>query len=299
MGNLDQNFNGAMHNPAIADALRSADISALIKIFDNWREELPDIEETVAAFTAPYNFSDKSQSLILAAAKLAAEPATNAYHSNTHFLKVATVATMLGANALQENRITKPLFALLITSALIHDYRHDGTTNKGEMFRLEKIAFENAKPSLMEAGADQEDLELIKAFIYTTDVSASATSPDATSPAEQVKVYALTGDVRALGREFKILHVTETSDVALMLEDADLIAGGITKPEHLEYESMLLAKERNMEFTRASADFFIEEVCHRQLFSKSGAALFQPYMDYLIAYREAQEEFIAGQNPTP
>ncbi|MEZ5814928.1 MAG: hypothetical protein R3E13_09485 [Alphaproteobacteria bacterium] len=263
-----------------------ADAPAMANVFRKWQRQPPDIEGFVQNAIANVGFSDKSESVIMVAAKLAAEPNANAFHGNKHFLQVFATTYTLGLRALQEERITSQTFGNLLTAALIHDYKHDGTTNNGEQFRLENRSCEESKASLIEAGADEDDLEIIKAFVLTTDVSKDFDDPRAASPADSLKRFTLNSDVEGVFPQLRVLIEKTTPgndlvDAALMLQDADV---GIA---HLDVQTTHqagreLAKERGGEYTPQNQIVFMDKICHRQCFSKAGREIIQPRLEAVM-----------------
>jgi len=270
------------HTPSLP--FQSADIPAITNIYKEWRTNLPPIETFVQGTIADTDFSNKTKSIIVAAAKLAAEPANEAclYHDNMHSLQVFSMTYTLGKQALDDGRINENTFGNMLAAALIHDYKHDGSKNDGDQFRLEKFSFESVKDSLQKAGATPEDLKMIKLFVLTTDVSKDFTNKNAISPAESLKNFVKDGIVDTVFEELKWLVENSTLDnnlvdAALTIQDAD-VGCSLLNMEACIYSSRQLAAERNIEYSVENDRFFINDVCHRTFSSISGLKTLQPYL---------------------
>jgi CRP/FNR family cyclic AMP-dependent transcriptional regulator len=98
----------------------------------------------------------------------AAEQARNAYHNSQHICEVVLCSLFLGQQAgLSSERLMR-----VVVAALVHDFRHDGTTNAGESFRLERLAVAAAGPYLEQARVAPEEIERIAALVLATEVRA-------------------------------------------------------------------------------------------------------------------------------
>lgn len=289
---VDPISTGFMHS-ATADgaapsrlglAIVGTDIPTIIDIFKNWNLNRPPVADTVRDVIQTLSshlgvkFTDTERGLITAAATLADEENTNLYHNNKHFLEVFTLSAVLGADAFKDGRLSQHHFCLLMSAALIHDYKHDGTNNMGQRYRLENIALSESESALKAAGATEDDWNLLKAFIRTTDVSKDFSIPSSLSPAESVKIYSLTKNPDDLMDELRILADTGTADISLMLEDSDLSCG-MMDADLFDKSNHAIAREQGRVTTRPSTIFFLDKICHGQLFSVSGKRLMQPYMD--------------------
>jgi CRP/FNR family cyclic AMP-dependent transcriptional regulator len=94
--------------------------------------------------------------------------ARNAYHNSQHICEVVLCSLFLGQQAgLSDERLVR-----VVVAALVHDFRHDGTTNAGESFRLERLAIAAAGPYLAQAGVAPEVIERIAAIVLATEVRA-------------------------------------------------------------------------------------------------------------------------------
>ncbi|MCI5061113.1 MAG: hypothetical protein MRY79_08600 [Alphaproteobacteria bacterium] len=288
-------FTKASTNTKDIEAFLKADTAQIADIFRKWTKEgIPDIENFVQDAISQIAFTDQSKKAIMAAAKLAAEPNDNAYHGNEHFLQVFCMTYTLGHHAVETGRFTKETFGLLLTAALIHDYKHDAQGNKGEQFRLEKLAFDSAREDLA-AYVSKEDLKIIKAFVLTTDVSKDFSDPNAVSPAESLKWYLSNKDIHSVFDELKILITESTSgndlvDAALTLQDSDLASA------HLDVESShqsgrSLAKELGNEYDPKNQIFFMDKICHRRCFSSAGREIIQPCLNKVMKAFGMTEEY--------
>jgi hypothetical protein len=136
---------------------------------------------------------------------------------------------------------------------------------------------------IKKAGATEDDWNLFKAFIHTTDVSKDFSNPSAISPAESVKKYSTSNNPDDLLPELRVLADTGTIDIALMLEDADL-SGGLIDIELNIQTGLDVAKEQGRIYEVSSQKFFLEQICHKQVFSLSGLRLIQPRMNEVLAH---------------
>ncbi|WP_296808114.1 cyclic nucleotide-binding domain-containing protein [Thiocapsa sp.] len=118
---------------------------------------------------------DPLNPLVTAGARIASEidrgvagQARNAYHNSQHICEVVLCSLFLGQQAgLSGERLVR-----VVIAALVHDFRHDGTTNAGESFRLERLALAAAGPYLAQAGVAPEQIERIAAIVLATEVRA-------------------------------------------------------------------------------------------------------------------------------
>lgn len=269
-------------------AIINCHINDIGQIFKEWDVNPPElitpIETVIKALQLiGVNFSQLDLSIIRTASKLASEKNENPYHSNTHFLKVFVLSALLGADAFKERRINLHHLCILLSAALIHDYKHDGTQNEGQRYRLEEIALNAAENDIKNAGATPDDWELFRAFIRTTDVSKDFSNTTAISPAESVKKFSLSRNPEDLPPELYILAETNTADIALMLEDADLSNGLLDVQSNIA-SGMAIAQEQKIPYEISSQIFFLEKICHRQAFSVSGQHLLQPKMNEMLSH---------------
>jgi hypothetical protein len=271
-------FNRLSTNQDVVHAIKHADIPAIIKISTQWQSAAPDLAPTAENVLDGLNFIPLNYNLIKAAIGLAAQTNTNPYHGNKHFLDVFILSAALGYHAYKDQKIDAQGFSYLLTAALIHDYKHDGGNNRGIQYRLEKIAIDAAEQTLRHAGATDDEIDILRALIYTTDVSKDFSSPKAISPAESVKLYSQTNDPNDLKPELRILHARGMTDIALMLEDSD-IGGGMICPSLTNHNGRLLAQEQGRQFSPSDSLFFLEKICHGQAYSLAGKTLLQPFVD--------------------
>jgi hypothetical protein len=266
----------------VGRAIMNGHVPAIVATFKGWRRDnLVPIADVVEDVIKGFDFDDRQSAIIRAGATLAAQPHDNPFHGNRHFLEVFTVTAMLAQDAYKDERLEKNNAARLLTAALIHDYKHDGTGNNGEQFRLERLAFESAKRDLVRAGATAEDLAVIRDFLFTTDVSRDFSNPQSRSPADSVKTYSLTKDPAVLHEELKGLHERKLHDAALMLEDAD-IGNSLLDPELCRQSGEYLAREQGRSYDSKIEAFFLDKICHRHFFSTSGQKLIQGCMDVIL-----------------
>lgn len=271
---------------SLIDVIANSDVPGLAKLFIQWRDKtqtVPNINTCVDEVVKFFGFGAETEAVVRRAGQLASEPNTNPFHNNQHFLEVFALTAMLGHREQRRDEESLHRLGLVLAAALIHDYKHDGTNNRGEQYRLEKIAMDSAEPFLAEAGASKQDLSIIRAFVLTTDVSKDFSNPDAQSPADRVKIYSATQNPDDLPPELSILHEQGLSDVALMLEDSDLGQGVISVALNV-HGGKLVAEELGKPYSPAGQAFFLDKICHRRAFSKAGTELIQPYLNQVLQH---------------
>ncbi len=96
----------------------------------------------------------------------AGEP-RHAYHNAQHTCEVVLCSLLLARQA----GLSGPQQARVLVAALVHDFRHDGTTNAGRPFRLELSALTAARPYLIAAGVTADEMERIAAIVLATETS--------------------------------------------------------------------------------------------------------------------------------
>jgi CRP/FNR family cyclic AMP-dependent transcriptional regulator len=118
---------------------------------------------------------DPFDPLVAAGAHIAAEidrgvagQARNAYHNSQHICEVVLCSLFLG----QQRGLSGERLVRVVVAALVHDFRHDGSTNAGECFRLERLAIAAAGPYLAQAGVAPEVIDRIAAIVLATEVMA-------------------------------------------------------------------------------------------------------------------------------
>lgn len=286
----------AVWGSIVAPVLNS-DLSGLARIFESWRQDGPPDSVTVAGeLVAALGVSSRMRRIVLAAAELAAEPNPHPHHNNRHFLEVFAVTALLGRWAVQRGMLPPERLGLLAAAALVHDYRHDGTANNGQQFRLERQALEKAEPALRAAGAGDDDLAIIRAYVLPTDVSRNFADPGTLSPADSLKTYSVTKNPADLFPDLALLHTKGLADEALMLEDADLGAGMLSV-SLFEETNRLVAKESCQPCTQAGKVFFLDQICHRRFFSRAGQALMQPCLDRVLRHVGLDAPPVGGAHP--
>lgn len=279
------------------DAVLNADVPGLIRLFTKWRHTPPDTQKTALKIAERLDgFSPDSLRLIQTAASLAGEKNDNAYHNNEHFLEVFTLSATLGHRAVREGIITNRNFARLLAAALIHDFRHNGTPNKDIQYKQESLAYREAAPAFLAAGATSQDMKVIQGLLYATDISKNFSDPAAMSPADSVKAYKRTGDPAILFPELKVLKNPELMETALMLQDADVGPSLIDKNLSLQ-ASEFLAKENNQPYKPDATVFFINRICQGRLNSSAGGEIIQPFTNRMIGQLKRDQRF-SGLSPS-
>lgn len=91
----------------------------------------------------------------------------NPYHNAQHFCEVLLSALYL---SLLAGTAPRSRMQLLI-AALVHDFHHDGTTNRSAPFRLERLSAAATLPYLEAAGVPAAERTRITAMILATEVA--------------------------------------------------------------------------------------------------------------------------------
>lgn len=89
------------------------------------------------------------------------------YHNAQHVCEVLLSAHYVGLLGNLEKRDHE----LLLLAAVVHDLDHDGGTNGGEPFRLERRSLRRAEPYLERAGVPMESREWLSALVLATDMA--------------------------------------------------------------------------------------------------------------------------------
>jgi hypothetical protein len=115
-----------------------------------------------------------SDPLTLAGSRIAADmdaapvgQPRHAYHNAQHTCEVVLCSLLLAAQA----GLSQPRQGRVLVAALVHDFRHDGSTNAGRPFRLELSALTAARPYLVGTGVTADEMERIAAIVLATEPS--------------------------------------------------------------------------------------------------------------------------------
>lgn len=146
----------------------------------------------------------------------------NTFHNRLHFKKVLLNSFVLSQLAGLKGEDS----LILMTSALIHDAYHDGTTNgfgdERQPFKLESKALEWATPYLRRAGVPDSVISKIEYMVLGTDIGSHSGDLDIVFP----------NGVDA-----------DTQEKAKMLWDADILASIGLTGEQAYQETIDLGKE--------------------------------------------------------
>ena len=263
-------------------------------------------------------FDIKSQTLIntLYVAGILGEIDHNlSYHSNMHFRKVVFQCMRMIAvyndiyqgtsRAFSERQI-----ALLLATACIHDFGHDGKGNtlKGVYIphRLEEAAYELVAPVFKAAGFDDEDdLNLMHSMLICTDVTPFNDPGNAVNQAKAAYRKHFLSDSRSmhqklnLDEELKILEeCPAAAAMALMLHEADIATSAGLHYDMTKYETGLLRIEiaDGVALPQHILDF-LKDICNRQMLSEVGQQLFAANMARIYAL--AEDDVKKGNKPFP
>lgn len=248
---------------------------------------------------------------VLVAAVLGEIPSNLAYHNNEHFRKVLlqAVRTAFVHNRIYEGTpraFSRRELALLLVSACIHDFGHDGLGNtvRGvfEPGRLERLSFELARPYLAAAGMDEgADLDALEIMLLATDV---APLGDPTSPMRQMKAayrFHFLGERQGgslnLSRQLSPLEKDAgLAQMALILHEADVATSAGLDYGLSQYETGLYRREVGADEARPSHILdFLEQVCQRQFLGAAAQKLYSANMARIHAL--AEKDAAAGDAP--
>lgn len=181
--------------------------------------------------------------------------AGNPYHNSRHFCEVLLSALYLslrGAVAPDEH-------ARLLVAALAHDFHHDGKSDPGAPFRLERVAVEATMPYLAAAAVPEGECARIAALILATQVSTAVPfarrcylhffgdDPRPRAPESEPRLALLATDARLALQ-------------AVLLTEADVLPSvGLTEA-YAELSQLNLAREWGRDLGAADKLYFLEHV---------------------------------------
>lgn len=239
---------------------------------------------------------------VLVAAVLAEAPNNQPYHGTIHYKKVLLqlIRLIVAHNKIYADTprfLTHDRIALLLIAACIHDLGHDGLGNvvKGvfESGRMERQAFEMARPSLKMAGLDGEALTQLEIMLLTTDV---APIGDPSSFTRQMKAAfcfhyrpeMVQTDALNLSEELKPLETNKTlAQMALLLHEADVATSAGLHYQLTKYETILYREELgHNDACPAHVIEFLEKTCQKKFFSDAGKRLYSANMARIYALAE-------------
>ncbi len=180
------------------------------------------------------------------------------YHSRQHFCEVMLAASTL----IQVHQLPSRMAQLLLLSALIHDFRHDGKPNLD--FRLERASVERATPHLAAAGVGAEARRRLTALVLATE------------PCHGVRAARLAHEFHAAQRaapslgevpaELRLLlKDVQLSRLAMLLCEADVLPSvGLTFAHAMRLQD-LLAKEWERDLGPNDKLLFLEDVLSAQV----------------------------------
>jgi len=184
----------------------------------------------------------------------------NAYHNRQHTLQTLVCAHVLALlDARQETPLSAEDRLLLLFSALIHDWNHDGSEKNGVYFRLEKRALETAKPYMQHITPGQ--LLRTDLIVRATDFSGphvfarqavawqrilSRMNPDEARPSPPPTPPGM----EILSTLFQTQYAT-IAEVAAMLRDADLLPLAGLTADYAALETSRLRDEWARPFAQA------------------------------------------------
>jgi hypothetical protein len=196
----------------------------------------------------------------------------NAYHNSQHICEVLLCSLFLARQA----GLSTPRQARIAFAALMHDFHHDGTTNGGQSFRLERLAVSASRPYLMQSGVKASEIDAIAAIVFATDLASGA--PYARrcfeffhrTGARPDDLEEATGDLAPL----RLLAADrELTFEAVLLAEADLLPSVALSDDYsMLYQQRLVRENRHIGGGRAEKLAFLD----RQVPGFLVAGFFEP-----------------------
>lgn len=224
---------------------------------------------------------------VFTALELADEQNLNGYHNHHHNREVVAVTIALLLKHQMSNlqpRLSNDLIWLTIAASAIHDYKHDGTSNKVNgivhPMRLEQHALSQAKSRLIDAGISEQNWAQLEAMILPTDI----TPTDKPSPSAQLKEIFSYHSGNTSKPDYIDSHLQsllENDELALcaaILGDADLSISAGLDPIMANQNSICVEVESNGAIlaTPQSYKGFLDFVCKGFPASPAGQVLLLP-----------------------
>jgi hypothetical protein len=182
----------------------------------------------------------------------------NAYHNSQHICEVLLCSLFLARQA----GLSTPRQARIAFAALMHDFHHDGTTNGGQSFRLERLAVAASRPYLTQSGVKASEIDAIAAIVFATDLASG--SPYARrcfeffhrTGARPDDLQEATGDLAPL----RLLAVDrELAFEAVLLAEADLLPSVALSDDYsMLYQQRLVRENRHIGSGRAEKLAFLD-----------------------------------------
>lgn len=252
--------------------------------------------------------------LMLAASVLGEVDNSMSYHNNMHYRKVSfQLMRMLAVYNGIYNGTSRVLdernIAILLATACIHDFAHDGKGNtvKGVYIphRLEQNSYDLAAPVFQAIGFDDPaDLDLIHVLLLCTDVTPFKDPANAINQAKTAYRYHFLGgkthwEALNLEETLAVLEKSPAASVmALMMHEADIATSAGLHYDITKYETGLLMREVADGTARPENVInFLNDICNRQMLSEVGQQLFAANLARIYAL--AEEDFKAGNLPFP
>lgn len=257
---------------------------------------------------------EKLRKLVLGASILGEVENPQPYHSNMHFRKVTfQIMRMIAvyndiydgtSRAFDERDI-----ALLLATACIHDFGHDGKGNtiKGIYIphRLEQNSYDLAAPVFRALGYDDEKgLAMIHLMLICTDVTPFKDAGNAVGQAKAAYRHHFLGGNNKLeslnldGELEELEDSPASAAMTLMMHEADIATSAGLHYDITKYETGLLMKEiADGEARPEHVINFLNDICNRQMLSEVGQQLYAANMARIYAL--AEDDLKSGNKPYP
>jgi hypothetical protein len=252
--------------------------------------------------------------LVLAASVMGEIENDMPYHNNMHYRKVAfQIMRMIAVyNDIYEGTarvFDNKKIAILLSTACIHDFGHDGKGNtvKGVYVphRLEQNSYDLVAPVFTALGFDNaDDLNMIHVMLLCTDVTPFKDPGNAVNQAKSAYRYHFLGgrthwDGLNLDKELSVMEECPAcAAMALMIHEADIATSAGLHYDITKYETGLLMNEISDGVARPENVInFLNDICNRQMLSEVGQQLFAANLARIYAL--AEEDFKAGNEAFP
>lgn len=198
----------------------------------------------------------------------------NAYHNSAHTIEVAMNAMILSHLSLDygDFEVDNVDNAKLLIAALVHDMKHDGTSNNGVPFRLEKISASIAREAMESVSLTEDDILDVNALVL-------ATEPLLRGKIAELSNSVLDGDdVSEFELPEELSRLKENPKLAVLagiLSDADILcSAGLSLDRNL-FQTSNLEKEWGRKLTVKDSKFFFDNIVGKRMAS-IGGDLFWP-----------------------
>lgn len=267
---------------------------SLTELYQRWRADggRPSLQLLASAHIARLGIRQTDDPLVQAAGRVGEavqqSMQDHAYHNADHVAEVLNNAAVLceinqtrGAVALSRHDCL-----LIFVAALGHDFGHDGTTNQGEIFRLESLAAGATQTAMRNLLCDADDVADVETLILATDPG---------PPARFVKALARWAEGRTddppdlEGMPKELSRLVDNRRLAVMaglLQDADLLSSAGLSIRYNENMSARIGEEQGSAPSPESTLYFIDNIVGGGFTTRAGGV----FDGNMLAIRALAEE---------